>query len=617
MDPRRSFVIGMPDTEQAATLAARVLDFANVVFTHPSGRPWLAGSLPEDSVVHYADGQLAVAVIGRTSLNDEALAQRVRGVRRIDDLGALGRAFPGSYLVFGTLDGELFASGPAVPTRQLFTAAVDGVSLVADRADLLAMLGNFPLDRIDLALSLARGLPHPLDQRPLWDGVESVPPGSFTVVNAESGHTRRQTWWRRPEPELSRHEGAHLLADSLREAVAARVEGRGRIASDLSGGLDSTPITYFAAHAHDNVLARTFYTEDPGGREDLEWAERALPMMPGVTEHFTFSTAGVPEFYQGLDQVAVPFDHPTQAATSVPRVAFMLRDDRHRGIGMHVNGLGGDHLFRGVRAWDHTLARRRPLLAWRRARAEGIPLGEPPHRTLQHLMDCRNYQTWLEDDLQETLRRGAGNGIPTLNDWSVPLGLPSWLSTSTRQGALERVRDAAAGAEPLGETLAEHFDLYTLRQAGYLTRSMMMTGQAHGVDYESPLLDDRVVEAVLSVRHEERDTPTEWKPLMKEAMDGLLPQDYLRRTNKIGAGPQPVRGYAAHFQTLKRIWEDSGLLDSGLFDTAALLEAAEPKPTAPPSGYFHALTDSAVFLRTWNMTRDELSKAPRRSHEIV
>ncbi|MCT1891870.1 asparagine synthase-related protein, partial [Brevibacterium luteolum] len=106
---------------------------------------------------------------------------------------------------------------------------------------------------------------------------------------------------------------------------------------------------------------------------------------------------------------------------------------------------------------------------------------------------------------------------------------------------------------------------------------MMMTGRYYGIDFESPLLDDRVVEAVLSVRYEERDTPTEWKPLMKSAMEGLLPGEYLRRTNKIGAGPQPVRGYSTHFQSLRRLWEYSGLLDNGLFDSNALLESAAPK----------------------------------------
>lgn len=603
---RRSFVIGFPDTEQAESLAARLLDSSNVVLEHSSGRPWLVGSIPEEHITHHSEDGVKVAVVGRTAVDTSTLARRITRIRHVDELSTLSKEFSGSYIVFGALGRSLFASGPAVPTRQLFTATVEGTSVIADRADILAMLGDFPLDRAALVLSLARGLAHPFDQQTLWKGVEALAPGAYAVIGSDTGQLRHDTWWTRPAPTLSQEEGGQLLAERLREAVETRVHEQDRIASDLSGGLDSTPVTYFAARAHSDVVGRTFYTEDPGGREDLEWARRALPAMPGITEHLVQSASLTPAFYEGLEDVTVPFDRPTQAVTSAPRVSFMLHDDLERGVKVHLNGLGGDHLLRGVRAWDHTLARSRPLRAWRRARAEGIPLGEPLHRTVQQLVDRRSYRNWLADDCQRAVHDVSGSSIPSLNDWSVPLGLPQWISPSMRKEIFERLQSVAAEAEPLGSTLAEHFDLYTLRQAGYLTRGMMMTGRSYGVDYESPLLDDRVVEAVLSVRYEERDTPTEWKPLMKSAMEGLLPSEYLRRTNKIGAGPQPVRGYSAHFPSLRRLWEHSGLLDSGLFDSNALLEAAEPKATAPPAGYFHALTDTAVFLRNWNTTRDEL-----------
>ena len=97
----------------------------------------------------------------------------------------------------------------------------------------------------------------------------------------------------------------------------------------------------------------------------------------------------------------------------------------------------------------------------------------------------------------------------------------------------------------------------------------------HGVHYDGPLVDDHVVEAVLAVRHEERDTPIEWKPLMKAAMKNLLPDDYLRRTNKVGGSPQSLRGYAANYDQLVAIWEESG--DSSTQDSStAMFSFASP-----------------------------------------
>ena len=63
---------------------------------------------------------------------------------------------------------------------------------------------------------------------------------------------------------------------------------------------------------------------------------------------------------------------------------------------------------------------------------------------------------------------------------------------------------------------------------------MSQVGLHKGIGYESPLMDDHVVEAVLSVAYIDRDSPIEWKPLMKAAMRGILPDEYLLRTTKVG-----------------------------------------------------------------------------------
>ena len=126
---------------------------------------------------------------------------------------------------------------------------------------------------------------------------------------------------------------------------------------------------------------------------------------------------------------------------------------------------------------------------------------------------------------------------------------------------------------------------------------MSYLGQPDDVLFDSPLIDDHVIEAVFAVRYDERDTPMEWKPLMKEAMRGLLPDDYLHRATKVGGGPQAVRGYAKHYPTLAAIWEESGVLDQGLIDRQALVEASRPNDTRIPSPMVITLTNLALFLR--------------------
>ncbi len=52
------------------------------------------------------------------------------------------------------------------------------------------------------------------------------------------------------------------------------------------------------------------------------------------------------------------------------------------------------------------------------------------------------------------------------------------------------------------------------------------------------LLDDRVVEAVLAVRYEERDGPLEWKAIDEAGHDGTGSGRLPSLTIKVGGSPQ-------------------------------------------------------------------------------
>lgn len=344
------------------------------------------------------------------------------------------------------------------------------------------------------------------------------------------------------------------------------------------------------------VLARTLGNDDPGGDEDLRWARLALPTMPGVHTHLVESTDDYEDFYEGVDGVRAVLDEPTQAATAGPRIVRMLTDDVDRGVAVHLNGLGGDHLLRGLPPWEHTLARSAPLRAWRRARSGHVPQGVGPITTLRQLTDRRSYGRWVQDTCGAALRGDEADGLLSVDDWSARPRLAPWLGPDAREH-LRRTVARLADATPLHPTRAGHVDLFSIRDAARLVRGTAQLGHALGVAYEAPLLDDRVVEAALAVRRDERDTPLEWKPLMKEAMAGVLPDAYLRRTNKVGGGPQSVRGWARHHGALMALVEESGLLDRGLLDRETLLATTRPRERETPPTHLHHVVNAALFLR--------------------
>ena len=319
--------------------------------------------------------------------------------------------------------------------------------------------------------------------------------------------------------------------------------------------------------------------------------------MPRSVDHQVFSNEGLPGFFGGLNGLGIPLDEPTAAAATLPRLKYMLNRDRQSGITLHLNGIGGDHLLRGVKTWNHTIGRSKPLTAWKRARAEDIPDGIGKRETLRELLDRRSYTQWYSEAVDQAFSDTPHAEFPRTSDWSVPMAVPPWLTVEANRDLEQTLRKIAPHVEPMDESLAGHFDLQTIRHATALTRGMEQAGQALGVSYEAPLLDDHVVEAALATRYEERDSPVEWKPLMKEAMKGLLSDDYLRRTTKIGGGPQTVRGYADHYDELVDLWDSSGILGYDIVGAQRLVEESQPSAVAAPPGLINPLNNLAMFLQ--------------------
>lgn len=597
MPTSRSFFVALPDTPAAGGVAARLKDVTSTMLHHASGRPWIVGHVTTDRVVTGRAGANAVAVVGTSSATTADLDRVAASARRPTDLTAVCSGHAGSYVTIGSIDGELFAAGQAMESRRLWSSRIGGIRVVSDRADVLAELGGFDIDPTALALRLLTTLPHPLDRRGLWRQVEPLPGDRHLVIGVDGTRVREGTWWHLPADHLGRAEGADRFRQALEAGVAARTRDGESVACDLSGGLDSTPLCFFAARSPQGVVARTLYNDDPGGDEDLRWARKALESMPGVHTHVVSSTDEYVDFYEGIDDIAAHFDEPTQAVTAGPRIMAMLQDDRRRGIRMHLNGLGGDHILRGIGAWEHSIARQRPLTAWRRARGQHIPDGIGMLSTLRALTDRRPYRAWLADSYRAAGEHTGAPAAPGMNDWSSPISMPPWLSSDARALIDSAVREVMDEAEPLHASMAGHADVFFVREASRLVRSTAQLGQPYQVSYEAPLLDDRIVEAALAVQRTERDTPLEWKPLMKAAMRGLLPNDYLMRTSKVGGGPQSVRGYSRHYSTLLKLMDEARLFDTGLIDRDALLRTTRPNQWETPAVHVYQAINAAVFLR--------------------
>src|SRR5438067_423752 len=81
-------------------------------------------------------------------------------------------------------DRRVRLQGRASVLRLVSHTTVHGVTVAADRADVLAWLSGAEIDVRQVATRLLWPVPHPLLNSPLWGGVEAVEPEQYLVVAA-------------------------------------------------------------------------------------------------------------------------------------------------------------------------------------------------------------------------------------------------------------------------------------------------------------------------------------------------------------------------------------------------------------------------------------------------
>ncbi|HWM05083.1 MAG TPA: asparagine synthase-related protein, partial [Actinophytocola sp.] len=294
------------------------------VVPHPSGRPWIVGRWGDDELVTASAGGNALTLIGLADVGERRLRTRAGQLSDVEQLTGCLRAWRGSFHAIATIDGRTRIQGTAYGLRRVYHAVVDGVLVAGDRAAVLAALAGAELDPGALATRLMLPTPYPLSERPMWTNVHAVRPGYYLEVS-RGGDRRHVRWHRPPEPEVPLGEGARAVRAELDTAVALRVAACGPVSADMSGGLDSTSLTFLAArHARPGELIACTGADNPATNDDLPWARRAAAHLPGV-EHDLHTGKDLPLFYDGAFDSDDRFDRPSDVTVTRLRATTAVR----------------------------------------------------------------------------------------------------------------------------------------------------------------------------------------------------------------------------------------------------------------------------------------------------
>ncbi|WP_435799475.1 asparagine synthase-related protein [Streptomyces parvus] len=644
-----------------ATGPAREVGGALTV-AHPSGRPWIVARPLVRKVSHLARGEDALVLIGPDRVPDAVLAGILEGARDRTGLEHRLARLPGLYHVVARLSGRSWIRGTATGLRRIYHARHPAAGTIAsDRPAVLARLIDAPLDESALALRLLDFLPHPLSRRPVWRGVHETGAGYGLALPVAAPGTAavpgptEHRWWEPPPGELPLAEGARKVGDAVAASVRAHVGGLDRISCELSGGLDSTALAFAARDTGPaslsllTVAARDCYSEDE------TWARRAVEAAGGTAatttrtdgaapavrnhgaasaarnghpapapapdhraapargrhpgpalDHHVIPAADAPYFYADLASTAAELnDEPLPVAPGRARAELLLGRARATGSRYHLTGYGGDEIFLGLPHAYQDLFHGNPFTAWSHLGGLRHQLGWPLLPTVKALLDRSAFPRWLAGAVTAAPQPVART--PLLS-WGVRQSLHPWLTGHATALIAEEFRAAAEHAEPIDPWRGQHVDIDGVRMGARHFQAMEDIGMTIGLPVAAPFYDDRILEATLAVRLPERISPWRYKPLLVEAMRGVVPDALLARTTKDHMASDEHQGLREHAPKLAELWTGSRLAEHGLVDARQLLRlAAEP---FSPVLAEHSIS-STVAGETWLRTAENAWPAPQ------
>jgi asparagine synthase (glutamine-hydrolysing) len=171
-----------------------------------------------------------------------------------------------------------------------------------------------------------------------------------------------------------------------------------------------------------------------------------------------------------------------------------------------------------------------------------------------------------------------------------------WLTPECRELVTAGLREAVREAEPYAPTLGRHRELSALYTGTQECAAIAEAGRRAGVPVTMPYFDDAVVDAALSVRPEDRTDPWQFKPVLKEAVRGVLPEECRARATKFEGTVDAVGGLYRHRDEVRSLWEDSALAKAGLIDAEALSRlTGTPGTPALKDG----AVDSTIICEAW------------------
>ncbi|WP_263419054.1 asparagine synthase (glutamine-hydrolyzing) [Terriglobus albidus] len=425
----------------------------------------------------------------------------------------------------------------------------------------------------------------------LVEGIKKVPAG-HALEWCESGIELRSylpVERQKPAP-ADLGEACAELDGLLRSAVGEQLHSEVPSGIWLSGGLDSSTITHYAAQISSEPL-RTFSVTFRGREFDESNYVRAMAQHYG-TNHTEFDLNEDADLADTIAELSFYSDEPSADAGAIP-VWYLAKMSRQQ-VTVALSGEGSDELFGGYLTYKANRLRNsiawlpRPLLKGALTAAQRLPA------TDRKIGLDYKLKRFLEGSLLSAEAAHVfWNGTFTELE-------KQQVSQFARKGPMADLLSTMRGGNAM-ERFLDFDQRYSLQDA--LLYKVDRMSMAHSVEVRPPFLDDRIVQFANRLPMKWKLNGLETKRVLRRLMRDALPQSVLQRS-KVGLD---IPIHAWFRGVLRPLLEDTlteaWLRESGVFNWPMVRTLMDQHQERKANWGYHlwGLLTLTIWMKRWNV----------------
>jgi len=433
----------------------------------------------------------------------------------------------------------------------------------------------------------------------LYKDVYRLPPSHFMVL--EKGHIRKGQYWDiDPNNEIrykTDAEYAEHFLSLFKEAVGARLRSHGPVGATLSGGLDSSSIVCTAQKLYqeksipNNGFETFSIVFDTFPCDERSYINEVVRKWDVHANYFTYedhlSSVDFEQTKKYCDVVYFP---------TLLYLAPAFRDAHQKGIKVMLDGVGGDDIL--AADFDHLT----DLMLQGKIRKLITQL----HYDAA-LFSYSPYSLYINYCLKPLIPQPIKE---LLNQFLKPFrenGIPSWLNMDylRKTGINERLRDLPSSLCFPTRAQQRIYEVFRYGLNRNIGLDMVNRFYSYfGIEDRHPFFDRRLVEFSIAVPEEQRWRGKWPKAVLRQAMDGILPD--LIKIRKEKAEFSCVINFEFKKRQVKKLREilhKLSLVTLGVIRPDRLLRLFEDYQKRPDDDGLRYTLGNVVWLELWSRSQ--------------